>query len=471
MKGSSPIVAFQLTFCLDIIKGSTMRPSCVGLFLLVLPASLYAAPIPVDNETAKPRAKLSGTLTLDQNIRQVLWTPDGSALVVQTGKNMVLVYKRDQVLKNETKPKPLAAFELPADTHIRIHAATNTLYGVRKAQHLCSESRYYSWNLQPLLEGLSPTKPDRMVALDIDNFDDVSLSDDGRRLFVQMTERMGGGSSIWDQQNRQTTVRMIPHLLRFSTKTGDKVDEAWTVNDEGKFHRHLTHDTASGRLYATHVTSEEISLQAMSLGNEKIPWERKIEGKECLNMQCYSKASGSSGLIVFGYCELLERPEPQQGPPVRGQRPQMQRATRMNLLLLNAKTGETIHKLSEDDTTAAHSIDFSFDGQLFLGKVRNSTGNSLNVWNTSTGKVLKSWNQDLYASYQGGQNSNTNLYAFSPKAQELATLCLQSKHLEAPATYTPPIGHGQTNWTQTPNVLRTDYTTTIGLWDFSTLVK
>jgi hypothetical protein len=114
------------------------------VLLLLIASAAIAAPLPVDTETAKPRAKLLGTLTLDQDIYQVLWTPDGSALIVLTGKNMVLVFKREQFLKNETKPKPVAAFELPADLLIKGHPATNTLYGVSKPQHINSEARYFS---------------------------------------------------------------------------------------------------------------------------------------------------------------------------------------------------------------------------------------------------------------------------------------------------------------------------------------
>jgi WD40 repeat protein len=450
---------------------SVMRLHSLGLLLLVASASLHAAPIPADNETSKPRAKLIGTLTLDQDIRQVLWSPDGTALVVQTGKNMVLVFKREQVLKNEAKPKPVAAFELPADMFVQIHDATKTLYGVSKPKHINSEALYHSWNLQPLLEGTSPTKPDRTVTLDIEKFAVATLGDDGRRLYVLTSDYKSRGT-IWDRHNQQGSVSVIPHLQRFSTKTGDKIDDVWTMTEEDKSHLDLSHDMRAGQLYTSEKSGDDFTVQAFALGKEKPLWEQKLDGKA--SGECRVLHSGTGGLIACDYDELLERPVPQQQPQ-RGfapaqQRPQMQQVQRNNLILLNAKTGETIHKLSKDDTTYATMKGFSFDGQLFLGQLSGITGTALNVWHTATGKVVKSWSGE-FSSYRSQDNEQHIEFAFSPNAQELATLCVLTKNIEGPKTFTPPIHHGSTNWTQTPNILRTEYTATIGLWDFSTLVK
>jgi hypothetical protein len=309
-----------------------------------------------------------------------------------------------------------------------------------------------------------------VTVLDIGNFSEANLSEDGRRLYLMTMEYKSSGSSIWDRHNGRSSARLIPQLAQYSTKTGDKVADVWTMADEGKTHRHLSHDVRAGRLYTTEYSGDDFTVQALPLGKDKPLWEKKLEGKASQQVDCDVMHAGGDGPIACSYGEFLERPEPQQGPPGRGQRPQMQQATRTNLVVLNSKTGETMHRLSQDDTLYATMHGFSHDGQLFLGELSSGSSSTLNVWHTGTGKVLKTWGGN-FSSYRSDDREQRTAFAFAPKSHELATLHAIGYHIEGPKTFTPPTGHGQTNWTQTPNILRTEYTTTIGLWDFASLLK
>jgi WD40 repeat protein len=137
-------------------------------------------------------------------------------------------------------------------------------------------------------------------------------------------------------------------------------------------------------------------------------------------------------------------------------------------VLLNAKTGEPPVELSSEDVQTTSLNDFSHDGRLLIGSVSKDGGAMQTVvWDTTTGKVVKTWSAGT------GRRASGLAIAFAPNGYSLAVSEVESTPVYGPSNAIPqgfrPEGGQQ--WTTQREIIRTDYKTVIGIWDLSSLVK
>lgn len=437
-----------------------MRPL---LALLVAAAPLVAAPVPADDSPKpKPRAALLGTLTLDAPVQSAHWTPDAKHLVLVTDAR-VLVYPRTAFGDGEKeKPKPLTAFDRPdkGNGEVGLTPDGGVWVLAPAGNKVNAENRLLVWTPKTLLAGGEP-KPDRTVTLEADNPRGLVWSADGKSLYARpLTARAfprpnGGGWGSQDQEYQ-------PRFLRIDARTGDVAKEvAWADLSTNPFAGSVV-DPRTGRLYLAAVDGEETVVQCREADGGKPVWERKLPGKPNPNTIGTMTLIPDGGQLAFVQPTLTADPQqPGGGNPfggggrpgggAGGRPPQVSFSQGSSLVLLNAKTGEPGAEVSKAALRGAQVYSFSADGRLMFAGLATADGSRLVVWDGKAGAEVKVWNRG-YADVSA---------AFAPSGCELAIVERERKDVygtpPAPGTAAP--------------LLRTAYTSTVGIWDLAPVVK
>jgi WD40 repeat protein len=450
------------------------------LTLAVATVAATAAPVPTDGEKPKPRPRLVGTFTLPVEVSDVIWLPDGKHLVLRCGDGLVQVIRRDQFGDDEPTGKPVSEFKLPPRCRTLALSPDGTeLYTVGGSDgRLTAESRAHFWAVKRVLEGKDLAKPDRTVSLETDVSGLATLAADGRSFVVpvvegrkatnpnaQANQQFGGPGMMnvgWGggSQPQDYSVRFD----RLSAKTGDRRDE-WAKFDDAdvSYSAHAV-DAKANRLIVQLHTADETVVRGLDLATGKQAWERKLQGQPQKQMTASPVVSPDGGLIaVTQAMQITTAVAPQPGgAPVRAGRPQQMSVSHKSIpVLLNAKTGEQLD-LAADDVTGVRLHGFSADGRLLVGVVSNDRRDGqVVVWDTKTGKVAKSW-----------QNRRDATFEFAPTGHELLVVERDQKQIYGPSVAIPQhmTAQGQT-WSTTREVVRTDHTSTFGVWDLSPLAK
>lgn len=434
--------------------------SLVGMLLLAAP--LLAAPVPAD-EKPKPRPKMLGTLKLNKAVEQAVFTPDAKHLIlVVEGKGLVI--GREQ-LGEDAAPKPLAEFDLPTNGGLEFGFTPDgtELYAVAAAGfRFNSESRMCFWSVKDLIDGKKKAKPDRVVSLEADNPSGTRLATDGRSLHAVVSEPRPGSGPV------NGVIQMVGKVLRLSTRTGDIADELLTLDQkEGTLIGASVHPE-SDRVVAHFQVGEEHILRGYNLTTRKTTWEKKYEQAPLNGGSSIAPRVSPDGKAVVVFCaRQFQMPQlgfiPQPGQPVP-----LNTTVSTSPRLLNAATGEEIAELGGDDVTWSGVCGYSSDGRLLFGYTQRNTGTQHVVWDTKTGKALKTWNR-------GTANITA---AFSPGRHEL---------LSVERTDTPVYGQPRQRGTElfsgdlivrdsvqfqpVPDVVRIDTVSIIGVWDLAPLTK
>lgn len=432
------------------------------LGILLLAGPLVAAPVPPD-EKPKPRPKLLGTLKLDKRVEQAVWTPDAKHLILIT-EVKGLVVGRDQ-LGEDAAPKPLAEFDLPAGGGSKFGVTPDgaELFAITSAGYrFNAETRLCFWTLKELLDGKKKAKPDRVVSLEADNPTGFALAAGGRGLLACVSQARGGGAVLPNGLPAQ-----VGKVLRLSAKTGDIGEEVVSLDEPDATLVGAAVHPESGRVFAHFQSAGEHVVRAIDTTTRKAKWERKFE-------QAGQQASGfgprasPDGAVVVAFCSRqLQVPQSGVVPPP-GQPVPLTTMISSSPHLLNAATGEVIADLGGDDVYSSDVGDFSADGKLVFGWLNRAGGMQYVAWEAKTGKPLKTWNRgsgDLSA-------------AFAPGRHELAVVERTSTPVYGPGSGQPfnPFGSDlklqDSLWLQPAReVIRTDHTSVIGVWDLAPLAK
>jgi hypothetical protein len=437
------------------------------LGMLLVAGSAVAAPAPSE-EKPKPRPKLLGTLKLDKRVEQAVWTPDAKHLIlVADGKGLVV--GRDQ-LGEDAAPKPVAEFDLPAGGGSKFGVTPDgaELFAVTSAGYrFNAETRLCFWTLKDLLDGKKKAKPDRVVSLEADNPTSFALAAGGRSLYASVSEPRAGGG------NQPNGIPMqVGKVLRLSTRTGDLADEVLTLDEpDGSLVGAVLHPE-SGRVFAHFQVADQHVIRCLDVATKKAKWERKFEQAPAQPLGYLPKGSPDGKVLVAFCTRQFQAPQPGAVPPP-GQPVPLTTMVSSSPHLLNAATGEPIADLGGDDVYSSDVCDFSRDGRLVFGYLSRAGGMQYLVWDAKTGKPLKTWNR-------GSGNLSA---AFAPTGHELAVIERTEVPVYAAAPAQafdglwngPPPGGGQfggLGYIQpAQQVIRTDHTSVIGVWDLAPLVK
>lgn len=444
--------------------------------LLLALAAAVAAPIPADAEKPKPRPRLTGTVSIPAQVDDVLWLPDGKHLILRCNDGVARVVRRDQFGDDEPAARPVAEFKLPAGGHhLALSPDGGEVYAVASAGgRLTAESRAHFWNVKRVLDGKDLAKADRVVALDVDTINTATLTADGRRFVAAVVEPrkaaaqqqpVGGG---WGgSQSREYSAR----FERVSAKTGDR-DGEWVKLDDDTSYAGHTFDPKANRLFVLLHAGDELLMRCFDLAGGKAAWERKLPGPTLKGAMGNLVVSPDGNWVGVVQPTLFANPA-QQGPggnPFGGRggggpagRPQqVSYSSRSVPVLLSAKTGEPV-ELPADDITHTQLFGFSADGRLMAGTVHRDTGVSQTVvWDTKTGQVVKAW----------AGRGDVHL-AFAPAGHELLAVERERKDVYGATTAVPQgfSGNGGQQWTTNREVIRTEFKSTLGVWDLAPLVK
>lgn len=441
------------------------------LAALLFVAPLLAAPVPADGEKPKPRPKLVASARLDAGVDGVLWTPDGKHLVLRCGDGTARVVRRDQLTDDEPAVPPAAGFKLPENAHhLALSPSGAELYAVAPARRFNSESRLLVWDLKRVLEAKEPAKADRVVTLEPDSPYQGSLSADGKHLLTHTLEprraqpNPNNGNNPFGGWNGQP--EYTARFVRLSAKTGDQTDEVAVFDDpQMKYVAHAV-DPKANRLFVHLRTPDETVIRGLDAATGKQQWERKLEQKPTPETEHKLLVSSDGGLVAAVHSMMVPVPAGQPGGfagPGRGNAPRMNYIQRSVPMLLSAKTGESPVELAGDDIQSAGLYSFSADGRLLVGRISKDNAYQVVVWDTKTGKVVKTWSR---------WHHNMQ-FAFAPTGYDLAVAEVESTQVYGPQTAIPQgqDRNGGTTWTSHREVIRTDYKTTLGVWDLSSLAK
>lgn len=430
-----------------------------------LPALVLAAPVPTDNEKPKPRPRLIGTVSLPVQVEEIVWLPDGKHLILRCNDGLARVIRRDQFSDDDPAGKPVAEFKLPTRSqHLAISPDGSELYAVVTAGgKLTAESRAYFWNVKRVLEGKDMAKADRIVSLETDATGLGVLAGNGRHYIIPMIEprRMGqpNNPNQWNGQSQEYTARFD----RLSAKTGDRIDELVKFDDGDVSYAAHTVDAKANRLFVQLVGSDETTVLCIDLTTGKQAWERKLPGQTQKGMTGAPIPSADGGLLAVMQSQLVPvgvaQPNGRAGAP-----PQVRLANRTLPVLLNCKTGEPVN-LTIEEISHAQLLGFSSDGRLLVGQVQKDSGASQTVvWDTATGKPVKAWNS-------GGRGDAK--FSFAPGGHELFVIERERKDVYGPTNAVPQgfSGNGGQQWTTQREVIRSEYKSTLGVWDLAPLVK
>jgi hypothetical protein len=440
------------------------------LFALVFSAPLLAAPVPEDKEKPKPRAKLLGTLTVTSNVRSAHWMPDGKHLVLVTDQR-VLVYPRDQV--GAEKPKPLTAFDRPGGSDAVRLTADGGLWALATAgRKVNAENRLYFWSAKALTGGGEP-KADRVIDLEADNPFGVTVSADGVVFATLMTTRAVPNAN--PNQGRRG-VEYVPTFLRMSGKTGDVVKKVAFADLSQDRYAGSAIDPRTGRLYLAVHTEGETVVTCREPDAGKQLWERKLPVKPDPDGIGEFLLSPDGDRLLFRQPTLTVRQDGVPGgfgggggfapPPgarggggLGGRPQQVTYQSSSTLVVLDAKTGEPGSELTKGDQLSGQGHAFSADGRLLFAGVGTPEGSRLAVWDLKAGTELKGWAR---------ANADAN-GVFAPNGYELLIVERERTDVLGPRVAVP-VGGGQA-WDTRQEVIRVDYTSTVGIWDLSPVVK
>jgi hypothetical protein len=436
------------------------------LALAVFTPALLAAPVPEDKEKPKPRAKLLGTLTVTANVRSASWMPDGKHLVLVTDQR-VLVYPRDQI--GAEKPKPLTAFDCPSGTDTVRATADGGLWALAPAgRKVNAENRLYFWSAKTLTAGGEP-KADRVIDLEADNPHGVTVSADGGSVYAtQLTTRPVANAN--PNQGRRG-VEYVPTFLRMSGKTGDVLKKvAFTDLSQDRYAGSAI-DPRSGRIYLATHTEAETTVTCREADGGKQVWERKLPVKPDVDSVGEFLLSPDGEQIVLRQPTLVVRQDggggfgggfPPPAPPRGGgggRPPQVSYQSSNALVVLNAKSGEPGPELVKGDAPSGQGHSFSADGRLLFATVGTPEGSRLGVWDLKAGTEVKGWAR-AHVDANG---------VFAPSGYELLIVERERKDVLGPRV-AMPVGGGQ-QWETRQEVVRVDYTSIVGLWDLSPVVR
>lgn len=133
------------------------------------------------------------------------------------------------------------------------------------------------------------------------------------------------------------------------------------------------------------------------------------------------------------------------------------------LVTFDTKNGEVGPELSKVDLQGGGGYSFSTDGRLLFAQIYGANSGKLAVWDTKTGAEVKVWTR-TNADVSG---------VFAPNRYELTIVERDRKEVYGPAQNVPS-GQGRDGsqmWTTRQDVVRTEYSSTIGLWDLAPVVK
>lgn len=443
----------------------------VGGFLA---SSVLAAPVPPE-EKPKPRAKLVGTLTIGAPVGSALWSPDGGHLILVTDKR-VLVYARDQI--GADKPKPLTAFDRP-DSYGEVGMTPDGgLFVLAPAgQKVNAENRLYRWSAKTLT-GAGEPKPDKVIDLEADNPRGALPSADGGSLYAtMMTSRPVANAN---PNGWRGSVEYLPTFLRLSMKTGDVAKRVAFSDLSQDRYAGSAVDPRTGRLYMATHTEAETTVVCREADGGKLVWEKKLPVKPDVDSIGTFLLSPDGGKLLFRQPTLTVVPQGggggvQFGPGGfgpgggraggggGGQPRAVSYQSTSTLVTFDAKTGEIGPELSKGDLHGGQGYAFSSDGRLLFASISTAEGGKLGVWETKTGNEVKAWTR-----------SNADVSGvFAPNGYELAIIEREQKPVYGPSQYVPN-GQGRDGsqmWTTRQEVVRTEFTSTIGLWDLAPLVK
>ena len=119
------------------------------------------------------------------------------------------------------------------------------------------------------------------------------------------------------------------------------------------------------------------------------------------------------------------------------------------VVLLDTKTGEPAGELNQPLPRSAVVLALSSDGRLLLAHLSSETGGRLVAWDTKTAREVKGW-----ALPARDQLAAT----FTPGGYELAIAQTEETPVYDPAS-------------KGSVITRTDFTTTVGIWNLSPVVK
>lgn len=453
------------------------RPLVLTAGLLFAALTAPAAPVPADPDRPKPRPRLTATAAIPAEVEDVIWLPDAKHLVLKCGDGTARVIRRDQFGDDEPAVKPVAELKLPPRAgELQLGADGEELYTLAATGgKLTTESRAYFWSVKRLLDGKDGTKPDRIVSLEVDVPSAGTLV--GRQFVVPVVESRkvpgpnlqpgfggapGGMPGGWDGSDRRPT-EYTARFDRLNAKTGDKTGEWARFDDaDASFAAHAV-DAKTGRMYVQLHAAEETLVRCLDLSTGKQVWERKLAGQPHKQMTTAPVPSRDGGLLAVTQSVLVARPVGQPGGgPARGGQPQRVSYTVMSgAVLLNAKTGDPID-LPLDEGTTARFTHFSADGRLLVGFLtRENSAGQVAVWDTKTGKVVRTWN-----------TRGNVIFEFAPSGHELLVVERERKEVYGPSVAVPQgYGQGGQQWTTTREVIRTDHKSVLGVWDLTSLAK
>jgi uncharacterized membrane protein YgcG len=456
-----------------------MRPL---LALLVYAPVLLAAPVPAADDKPKPRAKLLGTLTVAAEVREVSWTPDGKHLVLVADKR-VLVYPRDQI--GAEKPVPLTAFDRPTGPGSVRLTADGGLWVLETAgQKVNAENRLHVWSAKTLLAGGEP-KADRVIDLEVDNPIGVVVSADGASVYATLVTTRVTPNADPNVRRRQS-YEYVPTFVRLSGKTGDTLKKVPLADLSEERYGGSTFDPRTGRLYLATHTEGETTVSCREADGGKRVWERKLQVKPDQDSIGEFLLSPDGSRVVYRQPTLTVLEQgggggwgagggaPGGGAPgggfapggrggAGGGRPQaVSYMSSSTLVTLDAATGVLGEELTKATVSGSAAYSLSADGRLLFAYLQTGEGSKLAVWDTKSGAEVKGWargNVDVSG-------------AFAPTAPLLAVVERERKEVLGQSVAVPGnfTGQGQ-QWSTRQEVIRTEYTSVVGLWDLTPVVK
>ena len=428
------------------------------LMALLLAAPLLAAPVPPE-EKPKPRAKLLGTVKINSRVKEVYWTPDAKHLIVVTDEKG-LVIGRDQ-LGEDAPAKPIAEFAVPAGgvSTFGVTPDGTELHALVSAGRINAETRLCYWTLKDLLDGKKKAKPDRVVSLEADNPNHFAFSADGRSLYAVVSEQRRG-----EAVQPNGALQFTGKLLRLSTKTGDIAEELTPLDLPNATLLGAVVHPGTGKVFAHFLSAEEHVVRCFDRAGKKEKWERTFsQPSPNGNVGNGPKVSPDGRVVVAFWSRQFQTVQPgavqQPGQPLP-----LMLVNTVSPQLLNAATGEVIADLGGDDVHNSEVIGFSADSKLMFGWLYRG-GMQFVLWETTTGKPLKTWNR----------GSGDLTAAFAPGRHELAIVERTQTQVMANqghqmAVFLQPNGL-RPEMIQQPQVLRVEHTAIIGAWDLAPLVK
>jgi hypothetical protein len=411
--------------------------------LLLAVALGLVAPVPENAEKPKPRARLVGTLTVPAHVEQVVGLPVGKHLALRS-RDALLVVPRDQFAAGDPAAKPVSEIPLPARTsRIALTPDGTHLYAEVPTQgRVSAEPRVQFWAVKRLLEGKEVTAPDREVPLDTHHATAATLAADGRHLLAVASEPQAIGQPV-------------SVLNRYSATTGDLVREFVRFDDPALLFGGHVFDPKANRVYAQFQSADQTVLRSLDYATGKAVWERGFGEKPYRGQFVPPVMSSDGRLVAAAAWQLVMRPngQPQPGQPVP-----MQQTQRLLVVVLDAKTGEPI-EFEADEYRYGQLVGFSADGRLLAARVweKNSGGIMLVVWDTKTGKPLKTWTAD-----------GDLIASFAATGHELITVDRETTSQVVDATSSSSRGW---NSNSGGRVTRTISKSTLGVWDLSPLTR